>query len=1080
MAGLQLYTSNRTEKLVAALAEVVRQPLPSPLAPEVIVVQSRGMERWLAMELARRLGVWAFCRYPFPNAFADEVLRLALGESSSGEAFSPPSLTWRLMSLVPRLLDRPSFGAVARYLKGDSSQLKRYQLCSRLADLFDQYTLYRPDLVLSWQEGGGGDWQADLWREISRGHEAGHRAARKREAIERLRQGAFDARLFPHRVAVFGIPSLPPFHVDLLAAAARFIEVSVFLLSPSPRAEDALSLDDSLSASLGRQALDFLHRLRSLDPARETALFEDPDGDSLFHALQADLLGEHRPGGETRRTPQLGDDSVQVHSCHGPRREVEVLRDQLLAFLEVDLSLEPRDIVVLCPDIESYAPYIQAVFGAPAGKNDFLPFTIADRGARKESALLDGFLTLLDLEGSRLGAAAVLSLLEHAPLRRRFDLDEEDAAAIRRWVEETRIRWGIDSAHRERIGLPGFGENTWRAGLERMLLGHALTRRGSEGFHEVVPFDGIDGSDLDVLGSFLDFTAALFETAAAFEAPRTLRAWAELLALVLDRFFAAAGEEEDDLRMLRTALAELSALEDESGFSEPVGLSVVRRHLSIAMERASSGRGFLRGGVTFCTLLPMRSIPFQVVCLMGMNDREYPRSSRTAGFDLMAREPRPGDRSLRDEDRLLFLESILSARKRLVVSFVGQDAKDGSEREPSVLVSELLDTIDRRFGSASGDAPSTEILRRHRLQAFHPDYFRRSSKLFSFSAEDCGASASRRQRGRRAPFFASALSEPGVGLRTVSPDDLRAFFRGPCRHLLQKRLGLTLGEAEEEPCESESFGLDALESYLVRQDLVQLALDRARPDSVRRWLDAQGRLPHGAHGRSEFDELWAKASGFAAKLRPHLERSAVEAVEVDFECGGFHVVGSVETRRLQDGTSVLRYRCAKLKGKDLVAAWIDHLVLAAQTSAAPAPARAGPGPTRTLLFALPDDDKTETKTATVTLRAPSDPRAELAGLLELYWQGLSRPLLFFPQASWEYSKQRRKDVAEDAAIAEARKEWNKSGDWGNVPGEGKDLSVDLCFRGLDPFDSEHRGAFVKDSLHVYGTLLDHAEFESER
>ena len=557
--SLHIYTSNHMENLVSALAGVVARPLSSPLTPEVIVVQSKGMQRWLAMELAGRFGVWANCDYPFPNDMVWRLFQATLPHTPDASAFDPEVMAWNIMGLLPRFLDDPEFIPLRRYLEGDPDGLKLYQLAHRIADSLDQYTLFRPDLMLSWETGAltgeGGDeaWQARLWRELVRTGDGRHRARLRRDFLTAMAGTEPAPGALPERVALFGISYLPTFHMEALAAVSRHTQVNLFLLSPTshywsdivsrremarlaPERRESRVEGNSLLASLGRLGRDFSDmiieagELASLQEER----YREPGEETLLRAIQSRILNLEEGGEGCERHPVADEDiSVQIHSCHSPLREMEALHDNLLNLLERVDGLEPRHIVVMTPDIETYAPYIATVFEGSQDLSRRIPYSIADRSMTSEGRVASVVLKLFSLPGSRLGVVQLLDILESEVVARRFECDERDLELIRRWLAETRVNWGLDERDRSDRGLPSYRDNSWAAGLDRLLLGYAMPDKGQL-FHGILPCDGAEGSEAPTLGKLLDFVQSIAGLVERLKTPATLKWWGE-------RFAALAG-----------------------------------------------------------------------------------------------------------------------------------------------------------------------------------------------------------------------------------------------------------------------------------------------------------------------------------------------------------------------------------------------------------------------------------------------------------------------------------------------------------------------------------------------------------
>jgi exodeoxyribonuclease V gamma subunit len=1063
MQTLRLYRGNRLEALAEALAEVLKTPLASPFDREIVLVQSKGMERWLSMRLATLLGICANVDFPFPNAFVHDTFRRVLPSVPDQSPYDPPFSTWKILGTLNRLLNIPGFELIGSYLREPGHTLRALQLAQRIGEAFNQVVIYRPELIAAWDAGSEDHWQAVLWREVSRGHEKQHRAALKEQLMRKLEAAAPGDLALPQRVALFGISYLPPYHLELLKALSRLMEVHLFVLSPcreywgdiaGRREMRRLALSEpsrglsatdlhleqgsSLLASMGMQGRDFLDLLLDLD-CEEFDFFEDPGEASLLSRIQSSILnleegGAASPGDK----PVAADDrSVQVHSCHSAMREVEVLHDHLLDLFEGDPELKPGDIIVMAPDIESYAPFVHAVFDSPDAATR-IPYSVADRSMRRRNRTAEALLAILDLHGERLSAPQVLNILECPAVRARFDLTESGFEIIAGWVRDVRIRWGIDEAHRLRWSPVAFPENTWKAGVDRLLLGYAMPGGEENLFGGILPYDNIEGSEASILGGFISFLDELFGLLASLDRPRSLAGWADHLLEAIARLFRADEDSGTEMQGVREVLARLKTFQQVSGFDGEIGLDLLKWTLAGELDQAEYGRGFITGGVTFCSMLPMRSIPFRVLCLIGMNENDFPRHSRPSELDLVARDPRPGDRSLRNEDRYIFLEAILSARKVLYISYTGQSSRDNSLIPPSVLVSELSDTINahcRQKGIHGEDWLPT----RHRLQPFNPSYFTGSDdRLFSYSREHLAAARCLVAEKRPDPvFIPDELPDPGEAFRTVSIDELVRFFGNPAKYLLNKRLGMFLGEESALLEEVECFQLDPLERYLIRSDLAEAALGGATPGDRHSLLKASGRLPHGTPGEFVFKDLSRGVEHFAARTEPYLRSERLEPLEVRLDLAGFRVIGQV---RPVFRERLLRYRFAEIKAGDHLGTWIPHLVLNA--------AEGEPGyPRESVLIGLNGGSWHAVEYGPV-----EDGLGILARLLDLYWRGLTQPLRFFPAVSFEYAQALLTGhKTREEALDKARFSWEGNE---HKRGECEDPHLDQCFRCAAPLDSE--------------------------
>lgn len=1065
---LKLYQSNRMELLAAKLAGIMSQPPVAPLAPEVVITQHQGMARWLSLRLALSHGVAANLDFPFPAAFVWRVFHSQLSQVPEQSGFDREALVWRVHAELPAWLAHAGFESIKHYLSNDQDGLKLYQLSRRIADVFDQYLIYRPEWITRWEQGEGQHWQARLWRALVAGRpQAAHRARLYQSFVELCAAGGLRAERLPERVMVFGISSLPPSYLEVLARISAVVDVHLFVLNPSlafwedivdekslaklrnrwrglgrEDVSEYFPVGNSLLASMGKQGRDYMGLLQQFTFEEET-LFEEAGRKTLLAHLQDDILEliERGSGMDELLVIDPHDVSLQVHSVHSPMREVQVLHDQMLALFERHTDLRPQDVVVMTPDIDKYAPYIEAVFGtAPAGR--FIPWTVVDRSAQAEHPILTTFLQLLGLPQSRFTASEVMSLLEIPSIARGLHLDETALERLRQWIMESGIRWGLDSSERGQLGLPETQENTWQFGLNRLLLGFAMPPQSAL-YREISPYPAIEGGEVRWLGVLQSFLARLRGFRRRLTGEYNALQWQSLVNELLSLFQVEDDLEQDALQAIRDVMQGLTEHTALAEYGNNIPLVVVRDYLKGHLSEPTGGQRFLGGQMNFCAMMPMRSLPFRVVCLIGMNDCDYPRNRIPIGFDRMADEPRAGDRSRRDDDRYLFLEALLSAREYLYISYLGRNIRDNSLMLPSVLVTELLDYVEQGYRLTEGDLRRHLVIE-HLLQPFSQQYFAGDSKLFSYADEWLAGTRVMGGRGEASPAFVDAPLPVSEQLsREITLDDLLRFFRNPAEVFLRQRFGLWLRDNDALPEDSEPFGLDNLQRYGIKNQLLDYRLEHPGANDALALLRAEGVLPYGAFGEQEYLSDQKLIEGVASRVEPLLE-GRKEPLSFCLVLGEFILTGSLANLTSQGMVSV---RCAQPSGTDYLRLWLQHLILNIIT------------PDNVPLCSYHVSEGED-----VVFPPVQQAEKLLLPLLALYWQGMTQPLPFFPKSSYAYAAQMHKDGDVVKALAAARKKWVSSE---FVHGEDQNLYAQLAFRGIDPLGDE----FADLACRVFTPLL---------
>ncbi|WP_413113728.1 exodeoxyribonuclease V subunit gamma [Thaumasiovibrio sp. DFM-14] len=1079
-----VYHSNQLDILKSLLVELIRrEPLSNPLQAECILVQSPGMSQWLKLALAQEQGIAANLHFPLPATFIWQLFIDVLGDVPSRSAFNKDAMTWKLVGLLPEMLTQAEFAPLAAYLAEDNDGYKRYQLAAKIADIFDQYLVYRPEWIAAWEEGrdvdlheGQHPWQPLLWRALYQqtlalGQSHYHRGNLYQQLIETLSQcaesGALPASL-PPRLFVFGISALPPRYLDALEALGEHIDVHLMFTNPcrhywgdirdqrfidkmakrfhrqiiwlddhsemagekstlKGQPEDNLEeahhlnpLGNSLLASMGKLGRDNLCLLAEKE-AVEIDAFVEIERTGLLQHIQADILELEDRNSETlyldsqHKIGLASDDrSLTIHACHSAMREVEVLHDQLLAQLDADHNLHARDIVVMVSDINRYSPAIQSVFGNASAER-YIPFSISDRSADTENPILLAFHHILALPRLRCTASELQTLLEVPAVMRRFAIEEKDLPQLAQWLEECGVRWGLDAHTAEEFALPSQHANTWLFGLQRMVLGYAMPSEMGL-FQGQMAYDEVQGLNAELAGKLGMFVETVIGLRRALSQPQPPHDWLHLINQVLDSMFVFDLDDERVIALIRDKTEQLLTQLEDAAYLDEISPAIVTSYYKQALNNERVSQRFLAGQVNFCTLMPMRSIPFKVVCLLGMNEGSYPRSTAPEGFDLMNADPRRGDRSRRDDDRYLFLEALLSAQQCLYISYIGRSIQDNTEKMPSLLVTELLEYCEQGYcleGQQSLDpTESSRMLQRHLIQAhpmvpYSPAAF--AGDAPSFAKE--WLPVAKGSTGEGTVFDQQPLPVFELPIEPIALPELLRFWRLPVQYFFNRRLKVWFGQDVTENNDDEPFAFEALERYQMRASLLEWAIlhgdDEATLANFRAQQQAAGRLPHAAFGALTLTDIERDVLPLARRIRAlsHCPEMDVE-VRLSDE-SGFKLQGWLKQIY---PSAMIRYRPGNWRSVDLLATWLEHLCLNAMGHAKPS------------WFIAMDAE----------LHFAPLPSSTAMSLLQPYFcglqDGMNQPMVYFPKTALAGLNDPEKAASKMQTAFES----------GFVPGEGSD------------------------------------------
>ena len=704
---------------------------------EYVIVPTAGVKAWLMPELARRFGA----RLGFSDGV---VANIEVGYVGMLNRFIAPD---RVMSDDPWSIDRMT----ARLLTIFSANPEHvyYQdliercggplrAARRMADRFDRYAVRRPGMIVAWENSSpiltaesstevlDNEYvmralsneqmpQFELWRKLRAAIDQPSWPMVTAQLLDSIANGT-KIEGVPVRLLVVGLQSLSLQNLRVLEALGTVSDVRVFLVHPSPGLEKHWSNElatlpltrgvvplretnfvvptgvDSLVASWSRGSYELQKVLASQGIRPSFAQAIQNDSDTLLHRLQNTVAFDLAavPG-----TLDASDHSLLIHRCHHISRQVEVAHTALLhAFNELE-DLQPDEVVILCPNIESAAPYLEAIFDRPvkvsSGRTIKIPLVVGDRSLREVSDGADLLNTLLAVTVGRFSVDDVMGFATSSLVRKQFKVSTDSVALWYRIAEKARVRWGLDAQQRAHAGLNAPQENahTWKAAIERTLLGATLPDSAPAiELGGVVPMTDYEVSDIPGVAQLIAILDVLGKLETQTHIANSVGRSCDM---VQEALISLAGSTDPELEAALEALDHVRfSMGGEESASIPVAFA---EFADVLTERltASPGRQPLRtGAVTASSTIPLRSVPFRVICVLGVDDGSL-SLGESEGDDLVDAQQFVGDPDARAEQRRVLLDAMMAASQRLIVTCNGRSIKNNT---PIPLVTPLAEFVD--------------------------------------------------------------------------------------------------------------------------------------------------------------------------------------------------------------------------------------------------------------------------------------------------------------------------------------------------------------------------------------------------
>lgn len=883
--ALYTYPSNKLEYLVQVLSKLLDVEKKDLFTPTQLIVGSRGMQHWLSMQLAQYRNIAMNLKYDMINGYILDICYELTAKQAYKKAYTKDILAWRIFRLLSNQNQKKNShshadgnliaeGLSSKDTRGyddrdgwssklseyyQDSDLKKYQLSVKIAEIFSKYISYRSEWLQKWEQGeyinpakpeSDEDWQMLLWQALVKEVPDTPYKVQK-EALKKLGRQNLEKLNIPNDIYIFGVNTISPKNLGFVFELAKYIDINILYINPcseywydlhKSKISAWLDSDDyelqPLLANLGQQGKEFFNQLLENQEKQELEIFEKFDKNSLdFEKLadnnQTQLVSLQRNLLELdcQNHAKQKDLSISINSCHSPLREVQILHDKLLDMIKADPSIKPRDILVMCPNIEDYSPYIDSVFSKyPTDKK--LPCSIADRTLLDSEPLAASFIELLQLPESNFEVNKILDYLAVPAIQQKFKITDEQLETIRYWLKESCI-------HHSNNGQTF----SWSWGLKRLMLGFSYSDSNYIVDDKLMTIPVIEGSEIVELGGLYELLELLEKYSQELLKPRSLEAWQEYLLEMFDDVFDVTSDEQYITKKIKDIIVKTVTTAKDVLLVEEIDLYTIRYCLISQLSEPIINNHFLNGKVTFCSMTPMRNVPFRVIAMLGLNNGKFPRQESAISFDLMARLGRfKGDRTKRDDDRYLFLEAITSARDYLYLSYIGRSVKTNVEQQPSLILKELISYLRANYNWQKED------IKEYPLHPF-------SSKCYADEYRSYDEAWLRLLQSEPKVFYDPKLLNNGVNLpKSLGISKLVKIFDDPIKAYTNYGLELYLEDDFEELEDSEPFDIDSLDKHKFKQDLLKTLENEKDKELTIKTAKLSGKLPESVLTENEINK----------------------------------------------------------------------------------------------------------------------------------------------------------------------------------------------------------------------------------
>ncbi|MFI4853104.1 MAG: exodeoxyribonuclease V subunit gamma [Candidatus Makana argininalis] len=979
-----IYHSNNTDmlKIIVSLLISVKKKNVDPLKPEIIVVKNKNISEWLKIKLSEQLGIYSNIKFITISKFIWTMISNLLPNIKYKYIQNNSIMTWKIMSLIPNIINNKYFLKIKLYLNNNDI-VKKFKFSRSLSYIFKQYLIYRPDWLKSWINGklvnGLSEeqiWQSFLWRKLI------HNKLNYNELIlqnydnfhyfEKIIKNKYlKKKKLPNRAFIFGISSIPPMYIKLLELLGHYMDIHNMIINPCKnywgdieylnlfekiinkyikennniisvkkkkknifkQNIDKFKLGNYFLSSWGKKCKEYIYLISNLNRIIEINAFIKPNNTNILNLIKKDILFLKKYSFDDKkniyknkilkRMIKKKDFSISINSCINFFKEIEILYEKILFLMSQDHKLKPQDIIVMAPNINIYLPSIKSIFGNYHLKNN-LPFYISDIISKEINLISKAFIRLLNLPFIKLSTKEIIKLLEVKSISYKFKIKNKEIDILKKWMLESGIKLESDEEKKNDKLITNF--NSFNFGFNRMFLGYAM--ESCYGYwNNILPYDKTYGLSSVLLGNFYNLINNIKYFKKKLSKPKKIKSWFAISEMIISSFFCATSyKEKDVLILIKKTWKKILKNCYKSQFKDKISIKLITEELFNILNKKKIINNYLFGKINFCNIKSMSSINFKIVCILGINDNIFIKKKNRNNFNLIYKYPRIGDKNILEDYKYCFLESMLSAKNIFYISFIGNNIKNNNINTTSIFVNELIDYISNNFyieGDKNLDNKQMMINVIKHIFKYHENKIFLKPNIFYFKKKNFYL----KQNLKTLKHDLSLNSKLLLNFKNkiLKLEDMIIFYKNPIKTWFIKNLGIFYNKSFTEISNEKDYINNIYITHKIKEKILNLMIQRKNIIKIFNEIKYSGLLPNGIFGEIFFLEQYNKLIHLYKKVKI-FNLFIKKKIEIYLYFKYVTIIGWIDYFHKN---GIIKWSTKKITIKDGLLLWIEHLIYCA-------------------------------------------------------------------------------------------------------------------------------------------------------